>query len=78
MNRNSVNREESGSKVLSVRLSQREWKHFQEILGNYKIQKSSVSDQLRELLRQDLRRSRKYAYKQRELRKKLRAITKSA
>jgi hypothetical protein len=50
MNRNTVNREETGSKVLSARLSQQEWKHFREILRNYKIQKSSVSDQLRELL----------------------------
>ena len=61
MNRYSVDREETGSKVLSARLTQQEWKHFQEILRNYKIHKSSVSDQLRELLRRDLWRSRRYA-----------------
>jgi DNA-binding HxlR family transcriptional regulator len=61
MNRYSVDREETGSKVLSARLTQQEWKHFQEILRNYKIHKSSVSDQLRELLRHDLWRSRRYA-----------------
>ena len=61
MNRYSVDREETGSKVLSARLTQQEWKHFQEILRNYKIHKSSVSDQLRELLRQNLWRSRRYA-----------------
>jgi hypothetical protein len=61
MNRNTVNREETVSKVLSARLSQQEWKHFQEILRNYKIQKSSVSDQLRALLRFELWRSRRYA-----------------
>ena len=74
MNRNTVDREETGSKVLSARLKQQEWKHFQEILRNYKIQKSSVSDQLRELLRVELWRSRRYARSQREFQKKLRNI----
>jgi hypothetical protein len=74
MNRNTVDREETGSKVLSARLKQQEWKHFQEILRNYKIQKSNVSDQLRELLRVELWRSRRYARSQREFQKKLQNI----
>ena len=78
MNRNTVNRKEQPCKFLSARLTQRQFKQFQEILRNYNIHKSNVSDQLRELLRQDLRRSRKYASKEREFRKKLRAITQSA
>jgi predicted transcriptional regulator len=67
MNRNTVDRGETGSKVLSARLTQQEWKNFQEILRNYKIQKSSVSDQLRELLRRDLWRSRRYRRKWRAI-----------
>ena len=74
MNRNTVDREETGSKILSARLKQQEWKHFQEILRNYKIQKSNVSDQLRELLRVELWRSRRYARSQREFQKKLQNI----
>jgi hypothetical protein len=73
MNRNSVDRIKQGSKVLSARLSQQEWKRFSEILKNYKIQKSSVSDQLRELLRQDLWRSRRYARKWRKLKGELKS-----
>jgi len=63
--------EKTGSKVLSARFTQQEWKHFQEILRNYKIQKSSVSDQLRALLRFELWRSRHCAKKQRKLRKQI-------
>lgn len=63
MNRNTVDRVETGSKVLSARLTQQEWKHFQEIIRNYGIHKSCVSDQLRALLRFELWRSRRYARK---------------
>ena len=74
MNRNTLQREETGFHFLSARLTEQEWKHFQEILRNYKIQKSSVSDQLRELLRFELWRSRRYARSQREFQKKLQNI----
>ena len=70
MNRNTVDKEETGSKVLSARLTEQEWKHFREILRNYKIQKFSVSDQLRALLRFELYRSKRYEEKQREFRKR--------
>jgi len=74
MGRNTVNRDQPLLKFLSARLTEQEWKHFQEILRNYKIQKSSVSDQLRELLRFELWRSRRYARSQREFQKKLQNI----
>jgi hypothetical protein len=77
MNRNTVDREETGSKVLSARLTQKEWKHFHEILRNYKIKKSSVSDQMRALLRFELWRSRRYARKWRILNSELKKELKS-
>lgn len=67
MNRNAVNKHKTLSKFLSARLSEQEWKHFKEILRNYGIHKSSVSAQLRALLRFELYRSRRYARRKREL-----------
>jgi hypothetical protein len=55
MNRNNVNRL---SHVLSIRLTEREFKHLKETLRNYQIKRSSFSGSMRVLLRQDLHRSR--------------------
>lgn len=47
----TVNREEQGSQVLSVRLSKRELMKLQRILRNFEIQGDSMSEQLRALFR---------------------------
>jgi hypothetical protein len=59
------------SNTLSFRVSDLQLRHIQEILRNYEIRKGSMSDQLRELLRQELFRSRRFRRNQAELRKKL-------
>ncbi len=69
MDRNTVDREEKGSKVLSARLTQQEWKHFQEILKNYGIRKGSVSEGLRAQLRLELHRSRRWRRSQEQHRR---------
>ena len=58
--------------TLSFRVSDVEFKHLQETLRNYKIHKGSMSDRMRELLRQELWRSRRHARKARDFERKIR------
>jgi hypothetical protein len=69
MDRNSVNREEQGSQVLSVRLSSREFRHLQETLRNLGIKKGSLSASVRVLFEKDLYRSRILRRKREQLSK---------
>lgn len=49
MARDTVNREEQGSQVLSVRLREREFRRLQETLRNFEIQGDCMSEQMRAL-----------------------------
>jgi hypothetical protein len=70
MRSNTVDRAKRLDQVVSVRMSQREFKHLKETLKNYQLHKKGVSAQLRVLLSWELYRSRKYVRVQKELKKK--------
>jgi hypothetical protein len=60
MSANKVNRRKQPSKVLSIRMTQQEFKHLRETIRNYGIFRSSFSDEVRVLLSRDLHRSRRF------------------
>jgi len=67
MSGNAVNRQESGCRVLSVRLSQKEFKYLQETLKNYGVRAPSLSEGLRVLFASELYKSRRYARRIRDI-----------
>jgi hypothetical protein len=56
-----VNRAKQRSKVLSIRMTDLEFRRLQETLRNYEIKRDSISEAVRVLLSRDLHRSRRYA-----------------
>jgi hypothetical protein len=56
-----VNRRKQLSKVLSIRMTDQEFRHLQETLRNYGIHRDSLSRAVRVLLASELYRSRRYA-----------------
>jgi len=65
MNAGTVYRKETPSHVLSVRLSSKELKRLTATLGNYQIQGSCLSEQLRAFFQVSYIRSIRYASKNR-------------
>jgi len=61
MGSHNVNREEQGSHVLSVRLSQREFRRLRATLRNYQIDGSCFSEQLRKFFKDSYWRSIRHA-----------------
>ena len=58
-------------KVLSVRLSDKEFVRLKETLRNYRIHKPTLSEEVRVLFCRDLHRSRVFAKKYREINKNI-------
>jgi hypothetical protein len=56
-----VNRRKQLSKVLSIRMTDLEFRRLQETLRNYEIRRDSISEAVRVLLSRDLHRSRRFA-----------------
>jgi hypothetical protein len=55
-----VNRKKQLSRVLSVRMTEQEFKDLQETIKNYEIRRDSFSECVRGLLSRDLHRSRRF------------------
>ena len=67
MSATQVNRRKQLSKVLSIRMTDLEFRHLQEIIRNYGISRSSLSECVRVLLSRDLYRSRRFRKAQEQL-----------
>lgn len=61
MSSNSVNRQKQPDRIISIRMSQREFRALKETLKNFGIQKPGLSAEVRALFSRDLHSSRRYA-----------------
>ena len=69
MGSNTVNSKKQPDRVISIRMSQHEFKCLQETLRYFGIQKNGLSARVRVLFSRDLHRFRRYARSLKELKK---------
>lgn len=69
MAQTTVNREERDSHVLSVRLTDKQFKRLQSTFRNFEIHGDSMSEQLRLLLRKTYWSSYRFKVRQKEIQK---------
>ena len=67
MSGNAANRQESDSRVFSVRLGQKESIYLQETLKNYGVRAPKLSEGLRVIFASELYKSRRYARRIRDI-----------